>query len=338
MDNAELNESTNEKPLRWGAVAAGIGVGFIGALLCLSVLFILYTTLRLNVDFANPEDVDALGEKLEQALLQDKYALAALFFSIAGLFSFIGGYVAGKIGKNAPVLNAAVMAFIPSAFIALLSLPNLLAVRLSFVWPIYLYLFGCCAAALLGGYAASKRRSSSRFAAALKARRLSLKAMTLGWLSAFFIPIFLYMTVAGVYLLIDLHDHPSGWAALEDPDYTSILDIGSGAFTLASLALFTFFESISCLFAALGGYLAGRIGRENPVGNAVYVGAILTGLGLLFLAFSVPFGGFTGWSFLYMLTAGAYCWMAVLGGKKAEKRIAAQVSSHMNGGEPTASP
>ena len=335
MDNAERNEPTNEKPLSWGAVAAGIGVGFNGALLCLFVLFYLYAALALNVDFANPEDVDALGEKLEQAFSQDKYALAVFFFSIAGLFSFIGGYVAGAIGKNAPVLNAAVMAFIPSALIGLISLPDLFAVGLSSVWEMYLYLLGCGAVALLGGYAASKRRSSSRFAAALKARRLSLKAMTLGWLSAFVPSIFLILIAAFVYLLIDLHDHPSGWAALQDPDYPNKFDTGTSEFTLASLALFMLFESIDFLFAALGGYLAGRIGKENPVGNAVYVGAILTGMSLLLLALSVPFGGFTGWSFLYMLTAGAYYWMAVLGGKKAEKRIAAQVSSHMSAGEPT---
>ena len=83
------------------------------------------------------------------------------------------------------------MAFIPSGLIGLLSLPDLFAVGLSSVWTMYLYLLGCCAVALLGGYAASKRskrRSTSGFAAALKARRLSLKALTLGWLSAFFSP------------------------------------------------------------------------------------------------------------------------------------------------------
>ena len=86
MDNAELNESTNEKPLRWGAVAAGIGVGFVGALLCLSVVFALYMALALNFDFANLEDADALGEKLEQGFLRNKYEIAVVFFSIAGLF------------------------------------------------------------------------------------------------------------------------------------------------------------------------------------------------------------------------------------------------------------
>ena len=153
----------------------------------------------------------------------------------------------------------------------------------------------------------------------------------------FFPPIVLYMTVGGVYLLIDLHDHPSGWAALQDPDYPDKFETGTGAFTLASLALFMLFQSIDFLFAALGGYLAGRIGRANPVGNAVYVGAILTGMSLLLLALSVPFGGFTGWTFLNILTSAAYYWMAVLGGKKAEKRIASEVSSHTNAGEPTAS-
>ena len=72
------------------------------------------------------------------------------------------------------------------------------------------------------------------------------------------------MTVGGVYLLIDLHDHPSGWAALQDPDYSNKFDTGTDEFTLASLAYFTLFESINCLLAALGGYLAGRIARENP--------------------------------------------------------------------------
>ena len=319
MDNAEPNEPTNEQPLSWGAVAAGIGVGFTGALLCLSALSVLYIALSLNGDLTNLED-SVIREKLELAFSQDLFGLAVVFFFIAALFTFIGGYVAGKIGKNAPVLNAAVMAVIPSAFVGLISLPDLLAARLSSVWPLYLYLFGCCVIALLGGYTASKRRSISGVGAALKERRLSLKAMTLGWLAAFFSPIVLYAMVSGIYLFIDLYDHPSGWAALQDPDYADKFETGTGAFTLASLTLFALSTSIYFLFAALGGYLAGRIGRENPVGNAQYVGAILTGINLLFLAGSIPFYGFTGWTFLSTLTAAGYYWMAALGGRFALRR------------------
>ena len=99
---AEPNEPTNEKTLSWAAVAAGFGVGFIGALICLSAAFALYMALRLDVDFVNLEDTAAFSEKLEQAFSRDLFGLAAVFFSIAGLFSFLGGYVAGKIGKNAP--------------------------------------------------------------------------------------------------------------------------------------------------------------------------------------------------------------------------------------------
>ena len=320
MSNAEPSESTNEKVLSWAAVAAGIGVGFVGALLCLSVAFMLYINLRLDFDFVNPGESAAVQEKLEQALSQDLFGLGIVFFSIAAFFSFIGGYVAGKIGKNAPVLNAAVMAGIPSALMGLVTLSDLLSAGFSSVWGLYLYLFGCCVIALLGGYTASKRRSISGVGAALKERRLSLKAMTLGWLTAFLSPIFLYMIVGGVYLIIDLHDHPSGWAAIQDPDYMDKFDIGEGAFTLASLALFALSISIYFLFAALGGYLAGRIGSENPVGNAKYVGAMLMGINLLLLALSIPFSDFTGWTFLSMLTAAAYYWMAALGGRFALRR------------------
>lgn len=327
MHNAETNEPTNEKVLSWAAVAAGIGVGCVGALLCITAAFLLYATLRLQADFASfadPEDTAAFLETLEREFSQDRFGLAAAFFSIAGLFSFIGGYVAGKIGKNAPVLNAAVMAGIPSAFMGLFSLQDLFAIGFSSVWGLYLYLLGCCAAALLGGYAASKRRSRSRIEAALKKRRLSLKAMTLGWLTGFLSPVVLFLIVVGVYLIIDLHDHPSGWAALQDPDYADRFETGTGAVTLSSLALFALFTSIEFLFAALGGYLAGRIGRENPVGNAQYVGAMLTGVSLLFLAGSVPFSGFTGWMFLSTLTAAAHYWMAALGGRFALRRFTAQ--------------
>ncbi len=324
MSNAEPNEPTNEKVLSWAAVAAGIGVGFVGALLCLSVAFMLYINLRLDFDFANPEDSAAIRESVKKAFSQDLFGLGIVFFSIAVLFSFIGGYVAGKIGKNAPVLNAAVMAGIPSALMGLVTLSDLLSAGPSSVWRLYLYLFGCCVAALLGGYAASKQRSTSGVGAALKERQLSLKAMTLGWLAAFLSPTFLYMIVVGVYLIIDLHDHPSGWAALDDSDYMDKFDIGTGAFTLASLALFALFESVYFLFAALGGYLAGRIGSENPVGNAKYVGAVLMGVSLLFLAASIPFDGFTGWTFLWTLTATGYYWMAALGGRFALRRSTAQ--------------
>ncbi len=118
-------------------------------------------------------------------------------------------------------------------------------------------------------------------------KRASAKAIAVGSLVAFFGSCIVSCIFFLITFFMAAGSQIGDWEALEDPEYVEMLVEN------IEMPVFLIIVMLAVIwggFALLGGYIAGRMGKEHPTLNALWVGGILAGLSFLSVLFNLVGG------------------------------------------------